>query len=162
MARFMGPTWGSSGADRTQVGPMLVPWTLPSGLSFPLKIILIKRGDWHQFYAFICYIYKDLYQASHVACLMCNNSEKSSRCAYKLERHVAQQHAIYRSITVVVSLSPLSLSLSHSHSLSLSLSFVRSLSLSLSLSLCLSLSRSLCLFVSAWRHLISYILQPET
>ena len=30
-ARFMGPTWGPSGADRTQVGPMLVPWTLLSG-----------------------------------------------------------------------------------------------------------------------------------
>ena len=26
-ARFMGPTWGPSGADRTQVGPMLAPWT---------------------------------------------------------------------------------------------------------------------------------------
>ena len=31
MARFMGPTWGPSGADRTQVGPMLTPWTLLSG-----------------------------------------------------------------------------------------------------------------------------------
>ena len=31
IARFMGPTWGSSGADRTQVGPMLAPWTLLSG-----------------------------------------------------------------------------------------------------------------------------------
>ena len=30
--RFVGPTWGPSGADRTQVGPMLVPWTLLSGL----------------------------------------------------------------------------------------------------------------------------------
>ena len=28
----MGPTWGPSGADRTQVGPMLAPWTLPSGV----------------------------------------------------------------------------------------------------------------------------------
>ena len=27
----MGPTWGPSGAYRTQVGPMLAPWTLPSG-----------------------------------------------------------------------------------------------------------------------------------
>ena len=27
IARFMGPTWGSSGADRTQMGPMLAPWT---------------------------------------------------------------------------------------------------------------------------------------
>ena len=31
IARFMGPTWGPSGADRTQVGPMLAPWTFPSG-----------------------------------------------------------------------------------------------------------------------------------
>ena len=29
--RFMGPTWGPSGADRTQVGPMLDPWNLLSG-----------------------------------------------------------------------------------------------------------------------------------
>ena len=27
----MGPTWGPSGVDRTQVGPMLTPWTLLSG-----------------------------------------------------------------------------------------------------------------------------------
>ena len=27
IARFMGPTWGPSGADRTQVGPMLAAWT---------------------------------------------------------------------------------------------------------------------------------------
>ena len=31
IARFMGPTWVPSGADRTQVGPMLFPWTLFSG-----------------------------------------------------------------------------------------------------------------------------------
>ena len=31
IARFMGPTWGPSGADRTQVGPMLAPWTFLSG-----------------------------------------------------------------------------------------------------------------------------------
>ena len=31
IARFMGPPWGPSGADRTQVGPMLAPWTLLSG-----------------------------------------------------------------------------------------------------------------------------------
>ena len=33
IARFMGSTWGQSGADRTQVGPMLAPWTLLSGTS---------------------------------------------------------------------------------------------------------------------------------
>ena len=31
IARVMGPTWGPSGADRTQVGPMLASWTLQSG-----------------------------------------------------------------------------------------------------------------------------------
>ena len=32
ITRFMGPIWGSPGADRTQVGPVLAPWTLLSGL----------------------------------------------------------------------------------------------------------------------------------
>ena len=31
IAKCMGPTWGPSGADRTQVGPMIAPWTLLSG-----------------------------------------------------------------------------------------------------------------------------------
>ena len=31
IARFMGPTWGPLAAVRTQVGPMLVIWTLLSG-----------------------------------------------------------------------------------------------------------------------------------
>ena len=34
IASFMGPTRGPSGADRTQVGPMLAPWTLLSGWVF--------------------------------------------------------------------------------------------------------------------------------
>ena len=32
ITRFMGPTWGPSGTDRTQVVPMLAPWTLLVGL----------------------------------------------------------------------------------------------------------------------------------
>ena len=32
MTRFMGPTWGPPGSCRPQVGPMLAPWTLLSGL----------------------------------------------------------------------------------------------------------------------------------
>ena len=31
IARFVGQTWGPSGADRTQVSPKLAPWTLLSG-----------------------------------------------------------------------------------------------------------------------------------
>ena len=34
IARFMGPTCGPSGADRTQVGPMLALWTLLSGIVY--------------------------------------------------------------------------------------------------------------------------------
>ena len=33
ITRFMGPTWGPPGDDRTQVGPMLASWTLLSGQS---------------------------------------------------------------------------------------------------------------------------------
>ena len=43
IARFVGPTWGPSGADRTQVGPMLAPWTLLSRRAF-LITGLIMRG----------------------------------------------------------------------------------------------------------------------
>ena len=32
IARFMGPIWGPSGADRTQVGPVVAPWILLSGV----------------------------------------------------------------------------------------------------------------------------------
>ena len=32
ISKFMGPTWGPPGADRTRVGPMLAPWTLLSGM----------------------------------------------------------------------------------------------------------------------------------
>ena len=35
IVRFMGPMWGPPGADRTQVGPMLAPWTLLSGYVIP-------------------------------------------------------------------------------------------------------------------------------
>ena len=34
IARFMGPIWVPPGADRTQVGPMLTPWSLLSGIVF--------------------------------------------------------------------------------------------------------------------------------
>ena len=52
IARFMGPTWGPSGADRIQVGPMLAPWPLLSGLfrhiatetrPFEIPRMMIKR-----------------------------------------------------------------------------------------------------------------------
>ena len=42
IARLMGPTWGPSGADRTQVGPMLAPWMLLSGSGWLLEMFLRK------------------------------------------------------------------------------------------------------------------------
>ena len=41
IARFMGRTWGPPGADRTQVGPMLAPWTLLSGLVYTYPLWLL-------------------------------------------------------------------------------------------------------------------------
>ena len=38
----MGPTWGPSGADKTQVGSMLAPWTLLSGIYHAVQ--QIKAG----------------------------------------------------------------------------------------------------------------------
>ena len=44
IARFMGPTWGLPGADRTQVGPMWATWTLLSGLYASINLIIIGSG----------------------------------------------------------------------------------------------------------------------
>ena len=51
----MGPTWGPSGADRTQVGPMLAPWTLLSDYdisnSFKSYLQFVRR------FLFVCCIF---------------------------------------------------------------------------------------------------------
>ena len=44
IARFMGPTWGPSEADRTQVGPMLAPWILLSGMT---SVVTPSLTNWH-------------------------------------------------------------------------------------------------------------------
>ena len=46
IARFMGLTWGPPGADRTQVGPMLAPWTLLSGKA--CKTTNWESGIWQK------------------------------------------------------------------------------------------------------------------
>ena len=53
IVRFMGPTWGPSGADRTQVGPMLAPWTLLSGLFlFRFQFCCRHYWGWRNFIIF--------------------------------------------------------------------------------------------------------------
>ena len=59
IARFMGPTWGPSGADRTQVGPMWAPWTLLSGYIHvilpPLQDYRNMMISWHETHYVITY-----------------------------------------------------------------------------------------------------------
>ena len=50
IARFMGPTWGLAGADRTQVRPILAPWTLLSGLVRQSQFgQLVSDASWNIF-----------------------------------------------------------------------------------------------------------------
>ena len=54
IAKFLRPTWGPSGADRTQVGPMLGPWTLLSGTIYSCVkryLLWIMNNQW-----FTCYL----------------------------------------------------------------------------------------------------------
>ena len=44
--KFMGPTWGPPGSCRPQMGPMLAPWTLLSGL-FWVHYCDILWASWH-------------------------------------------------------------------------------------------------------------------
>ena len=53
IARFMGPTWDPSGADRTQVGPMLAPLTLLSGITSLWNVIDYKMINMYWYYLFI-------------------------------------------------------------------------------------------------------------
>ena len=45
IAIFIGPTWGPTGADRTQVGPMLVPWTISGYQVIPSGYSLQGKGN---------------------------------------------------------------------------------------------------------------------
>ena len=51
--RFMGLTWGPSGADRTKVGPMLAPWTLLSGSMLKAGLLYFVSSFLHGWTWFI-------------------------------------------------------------------------------------------------------------
>ena len=52
ITRFMGPTRGPSGADRTQVGPMLAPWILLSGVPIYIYIFRFKKNrTWNEIWS---------------------------------------------------------------------------------------------------------------
>ena len=46
IARFIGPTWGPSGADRSQVGRRWAPWTLLSGMELLCEDRPVDRHLW--------------------------------------------------------------------------------------------------------------------
>ena len=64
IARFVGPAWGPSGADRTQVGPMLAPWTLLSGTTY-LVLRAKQCGDCCDFSAEDSYEFPEPFLAAH-------------------------------------------------------------------------------------------------
>ena len=47
IARFKGPTWDPAGADRTQVGPTLAPWTLLSEKERYFNTFCVKTYSTH-------------------------------------------------------------------------------------------------------------------
>ena len=60
ITKFMGPTWGPPGSCRSQMGPMLAPWTLLSGLRIvivwyrplsPISLIVVSLalGQLHDY-----------------------------------------------------------------------------------------------------------------
>ena len=45
IAKFMGPTWGPPGSSRPQMGPMLAPWTLLSGMDKLPALVPLCEGN---------------------------------------------------------------------------------------------------------------------
>ena len=92
-ARMRGPTLGPSGADRTQVGPMLAPWTLLSGnirsnhrneiiMSLPKQV-----WGWLKEYIYIyIYTYIYIYNATRKRFLLNINMLTFTWCKRALEQ----------------------------------------------------------------------------
>ena len=83
IAKFMGPTWGPPGSCRPQMGPMLAPWTLLSGIRAPWR--LKSHGTQTSFLQrlFFCPITKETYN-SCITCLRFPGDPcmTSSWCSY--------------------------------------------------------------------------------
>ena len=85
ITRFMGPTWGPSGADRSQLGPMLAPWTLLSGKPvqlfwktcsrwFHLCVTDLQMSCWEDFTT----------MTGHRAAIMATRRHKTLRCKHPM------------------------------------------------------------------------------
>ena len=80
IARFMGLIWGPFGADRTQVGPMLAPWTLLSGVPCAhsgLERHIYLSLKWSLSY--LCILASKHVKYSLTYCLLCGFTSLSRR-----------------------------------------------------------------------------------
>ena len=85
IARFMGPTWGLPESCRSQVGPMLAPWTLLSGI----------LGDFASFcMLFTCFPdrlfnkYHMLWYLGRFSVVLCTVGDVSITCNLMTDRHL--------------------------------------------------------------------------
>ena len=70
IARFMGQTWGPSGTDRTQVGPMLAPWTLLSRLRVCYQPRFESQLGRYNIYIYMdTFMYVCVYPCVYVQCM---------------------------------------------------------------------------------------------
>ena len=69
IARFMGPTWGPPGSWRPQMGPMLTPWTLLSGM---FSVFASTKAS-----LIICFGYMHAYTLELVCVITYNSCTKS-------------------------------------------------------------------------------------
>ena len=85
ISRFMETTWGPSGADRTQVDPMLAPWTLLSG-----EVCVPLRG---QYWASTVSIWGKWYHDFTISASKIPDS-KSDIASIRLMSHVSPKSGI--------------------------------------------------------------------
>ena len=70
IAKFMGPTWGPHGSCRPQIGPMLAPWTLLSGLwTHLIGRVYIKIEAVLILKQFLCVLVEDSHLRTDPACV---------------------------------------------------------------------------------------------
>ena len=93
-AKLMGPAWGPSGADRTQVGLMLAPWTLLSGyLRFFLEINSTPQGlAWYHTSPVCVLLLSYSYIRYQMGVIMTNIESRQSRYAFPDQKLITHKY----------------------------------------------------------------------
>ena len=92
ITRFMGPKWGPSGADRTQVGPMLAPWTLLSGT-------IGNMTTWYQRITERYALHWKVVRHSMFPNVVCNTERQCHRRFHDCFPHLLVNYLVYFSIS---------------------------------------------------------------